>query len=264
MNNHVIKPALLSKQVQVHVIGAGGTGSHVMQNLAALHHALLGLGHPAGLHVTLIDYDTVSETNVGRQCFFPSDVGHHKAEVLINRANLGWQTNWDAVTEKVTGSSNPGRVDIVIGCVDNRLARKSIVEAYSDVYYLDFGNRKHDGQIVLGMINPTWKSDDENRLPHIGDLFPDAIDPSKEQEDDTPSCSLAEALEKQSLFINKTVATYGINLLAKMFTKGEITSHGVFVNLETERSTPLPIDPEVWARMGFKPKKARKARTKKQ
>lgn len=264
MNKHVIKSSLLSKPVKVHVIGAGGTGSHVMQNLAALHHALLGLGHPYGLDVTLIDEDVVSPTNVGRQCFFPSDVGHSKAEVLVNRANLGWQTRWSAVTKRVTERSMMGEADIVIGCVDNRLARKSIISVYKDVYYLDFGNRKHDGQIVLGQIYPSWKKEDEGRLPHIGDLFPDAIDPEKEQDDDTPSCSLAEALEKQSLFINKVVATHGINLLAKLFTKGEITNHGVFVNLETERSTPLPIDPAAWARMGYKPKKPRKARTKKQ
>ena len=261
MNTHHIKSDLLTRAVRIHVVGAGGTGSHVIQNLAALHHALLGLGHPAGLDVTLIDPDTVSTTNVGRQCFFPSDVGHYKAEILINRANIGWQTSWEAETKKISSHSQVSNVDIVIGCVDNRLARKSIIDAYSDVYYLDFGNRKHDGQVVLGQILASWRSDDENRLPHIGDLYPDAIDESKETDDDTPSCSLAEALEKQSLFMNKAIATHGINLLAKLFTKGQITTHGLFLNLETERTTPLPIDPETWARMGFKPKKKRKART---
>ena len=57
------------------VIGAGGTGSQMLMGLAQLHTAMIALGHPGGLDVTVIDSDQVSEANVGRQMFYPSDVG---------------------------------------------------------------------------------------------------------------------------------------------------------------------------------------------
>lgn len=249
---HLVKSHMLSRGIDVCVVGAGGTGSHVIQNLAALHYALLGLGHPAGLNVTLVDNDLVSESNVGRQCFFPSDIGQPKSEVLVNRANMGWMTNWKAVVGKVGTNIRLPSADIVIGCVDNREARKNIISTFTGCYYLDFGNRKHDGQVVLGEIPRSWEGVKEDRLPHVGELFPEAINPELEGQDDTPSCSLAEALEKQSLFINKALATHGINLLAKLLTKGEIETHGLFLNLESERTSPLPIDPATWERFGFK------------
>ena len=49
--------------VTVFVIGAGGTGSQVITNLARMSMALQALGHP-GLHVTVFDPDTVSQANL--------------------------------------------------------------------------------------------------------------------------------------------------------------------------------------------------------
>ena len=65
---HFTDSYLLSPQhpVSVFVIGAGGTGSQVVTNLACMDMALRSLGH-AGLHVTVFDPDTVTEANIGRQ-----------------------------------------------------------------------------------------------------------------------------------------------------------------------------------------------------
>jgi len=208
----------------------------------------------------------VSKTNVGRQNFWPSDVGQSKAEILVNRCNLLMQTGWVAETLKVTDDTQFSNPDIVIGCVDNRKGRAAILTAlkrsvYSSAYYLDIGNREHDGQVVLGEVfGASYKR--ENRLPHVADLYPDIIDGSLDDTDDTPSCSLAEALEKQSLFINDTMANAACNLLWELFRYGQLTHHGQFVNIRSGRVTPLAIDPETWKRFGFeaklKPKRCRK------
>lgn len=92
-------------------------------------------------------------------------------------------------------------------------------------------------------------------LPCVTDLFPQIMD-ENEPEDDTPSCSLAESLEKQDLFINQSVSTFALQLLWQLFRNGGLDNHGAFINLASGMVTPLPIDPETWKR--FAPKKVRK------
>lgn len=74
--------------------------------------------------------------------------------------------------------------------------------------------------------------------------------------DDQPSCSLVEALEKQSLFINRAMALHGLNLLWKLFRTARLEAHGVFVNLATDRTSPLLIGPDTWGRFGYQVKEA--------
>lgn len=252
---HKINSRLVEDVVNVALIGAGGTGSHVLTGLVDLHLSMLALGHVGGLNVTCYDDDLVSEANVGRQKFAPSDVGLPKAVVLINRANMLFGTGWKAVVKRVDDKISFKKCELVIGCVDNRLARANILKQFKGAYYLDFGNRKDDGQVVLGQIPYVYDKPDADRLPHVGDLFPEIINPELEDPDDGPSCSLAESLEKQSLFINKSVADYGLNILSTLFRHGEISFHGGFINLKSGRSTPLAVNPDVWERFGYKVRK---------
>lgn len=62
-----------------------------------------------------------------------------------------------------------------------------------------------------------------------------------EDKDKTPSCSLAEALSKQDLFINSIMAQYACNLLWKMFREASINYHGLYVNLETLNINPISV-----------------------
>lgn len=258
-NCYTINPTLLQRRVHVLVVGAGGTGSQILTGLAQLHLAMVALGHPDGLHVTCVDDDLVSESNVGRQMFYPPDVGLPKAHVLINRINLSFGLNWEAQVKRVDEKSTCNKIDLVIGCVDNRKARKAILgtmQRSDGGLWLDVGNRLHDGQVVLGEVFRKGPASVKSatRLPHAADLFPEIIDESQDATDDMPSCSLAEALEKQSLFINRGMALYALNLLWELFRYGKLDYHGVFVNLRTGRSSPLNVDPSVWERFGYPPK----------
>ena len=270
---HSIESRLLTRAVKVVLVGAGGTGSHVLRRLANIHLAMTELGHPAGLEVTVIDPDTVSATNVGRQSFYPSDIGLSKSEILVHRCNMSMQTNWDAQMVLVDSKTKFGHTDLVIGCVDNRKGRQAILTAmtnslYDTAYWLDIGNREHDGQAILGQVVPTSCTDrrkrEDIRLPHVADLFPEIVDAKLDDTDETPSCSLAEALEKQSLFINDTMANVACNMLWELFRYGQIKQHGQFVNIKSGRTTPLPIDTEAWKRFGYgQTAKAKRARSKK-
>lgn len=258
---HYLHPELATRAVQVLLVGGGGTGSRILENLVCLHRAMVALGHPAGLIVTLIDDDRVSTANVGRQAFYPSDVGSYKAITLINRANMAMgTTQWHAKVSKITAATTGAtNFDMVIGAVDNRKARHAILRmlencGYGKRYYLDLGNRSADGQVLLGEVAAKRNKDDDLwRLPHIGEMFPELIDSKRDLlEDDTPSCSLAEALEKQSLFINPAVSLFASNLLWQLFTKGEIEYQGAFVNLDQMMVMPIAVDKETWTRFGVK------------
>lgn len=244
---HRIDPALLRQKVRVHLHGAGGNGSQILNGLARLHISMRELGHPEGLSVTCIDPDVVSASNFGRSLFCVDDVGRPKSYVLINRINAFYGTEWSAVH----GDNHPGNCDIVIGCVDSAEGRKRMALEHAR-YWLDLGNEAFHGQVVLGTLNQYVG---ETKLPTVTQLLPAVLKSSP----GVPSCSLAGALEKQDLFINQTVATFGLNLLWQLFRYGQLSHHGYFINLAIGSVTPLPVDRTTWQRMGFDIDKAQVA-----
>lgn len=261
---HTVHPNFFKQVIKVVMVGAGGTGSALLPRLMQLHHALLALGHPGGLHVTVYDDDTVSESNIGRQGFFPSDVGQNKAMLLVNRLNMAWGTQWTGLPYRVSKSSRL-RPDIIIGCVDTRKARAAILGCVSNsrAYYLDCGNTQNSGQVVLGEIGSKTTLKQPDRLPSVADLFPEAVNPSLDAADDAPSCSVAEALTKQSLVINMAMATAAFNLLWTMFREKKLNYSGQFINLQTGMSAPIRMDTTVWARLGYIAPEPKKPRSRK-
>jgi PRTRC genetic system ThiF family protein len=249
---HHTHPALLAHTANVHLVGCGGNGSQMLSGLARLDRAVRALGHE-GLLVTAWDPDEVSDANVGRQLFSPAEIGMNKAVTLVTRANALFGRAWQAAPTRYDPAMAI-MTDIVITCVDTASARAEIGRGakLSKAYWLDLGNREADGQAVLGEFAKPARA--EFRLPHILDLFP-ALARGKAEEDAAPSCSLAEALERQELFVNQAVATAALQILWQLFRFGQIEWHGTFVNLKSGRTTPLAVDREAWARFGYGAKK---------
>lgn len=249
---HKLPLGLAGRCLSVALIGAGGNGSQMASGLARLNSALRALGGD-GLHVTIIDPDVVSVSNVGRQLFSPSDVGHAKATVLATRINLFFGTRWDAVVGRAGEVNTPGaRFDFIVGCVDSNAARRDIRQLCDRQrmgYLLDLGNDRQSGQVVLGQVQADKGT---LRLPLVWELFPSILDEAT-VEDDGPSCSVADALAKQDLFVNQATATPALALLWQLLRTGEIEHHGAFVNLRTGSQVPLPICPVSWARMTGSP-----------
>jgi len=260
MDTHRIHPELLQGQVRVLVVGCGGTGSAVVAGLPYLHQSLVAHGHPGGLHVTVVDGDTISPVNCIRQPFARSEVGLNKAIVLVNRLNLFWGLKWEAVPAYLhpgafisrSYSGDDLRAHIVVGCVDTRAARATIRDAvgkWSRVqYWLDLGNDAESGQFILGEPLNERNRRSKLRLRSAVELYPEICDPSLDN-DAEPSCSAVEALERQSPFINATLAQHALALLARLFRYGEISYHGGFINLATGATSVLRIDPQCWKRI---------------
>jgi len=260
---HFVEKYLLNptNPVTVNLIGAGGTGSAMLPKLARLDKAQRALGHP-GLFVRLFDGDTVSATNTCRQLFTDSEVGLNKAVCLINRANLSRGTNWKAYPfhyneHNILRLVDGGAANIFISCVDKVAARFEIAdiikgmtfgcetEPYRPFYWLDCGNSKHTGQVVLSTVSAVKQPDSKRycpvgKLPMITDEFGDLLRQS-ELQDDTPSCSVEEALAQQDLFINDEMANKAGQLIWNMFRQGMLEYRGCFVNLKNFKSEALPV-----------------------
>lgn len=224
------------------VIGCGGTGSALIGGLPFLHQALIATGHP-GLQVVVADGDRISTSNCVRQPFSDSEIGLHKSTVLVNRLNLFWGLNWQASTEYVTRKTE-GKVDILISCVDTRSARFEIIRSplfRNCAYWLDLGNTSDGGQFVLGQPRNTRNRRTPYRLPTVVELFPEIAAAEMDKDDNLPSCSAIEALERQEPFINHVLAYQALALLARLFRHGEVRHHGGFIDVKGGRMAPLQI-----------------------
>lgn len=167
---HAVAPQLKGRTITVALVGCGGNGGQMLSGLARLDVALRACGHPDGLHVVAFDPDTVSEANIGRQLFYPCDVGANKAQVLVHRLNLGLGLTWQAVSDvfrsncirhthtdvrgRLWDNAPPSYFDIVITCVDTVRSRRDVHHTLRSqrgtLYWLDLGNRARDGQVILG------------------------------------------------------------------------------------------------------------------
>ena len=109
------------QNAHVLVVGAGALGNDVIKNLA-----LMGVGY-----IYIVDFDTIEAANLSRSVLFrESDNSRSKAEVAAARARaLNPQIhvqylNGDVMTQLGLGVIR--RMDVVIGCLDNREARLAI------------------------------------------------------------------------------------------------------------------------------------------
>lgn len=252
--------------ITINLIGCGGTGSSVLTNLARINFALQNLGHP-GFVVFAFDPDRISMANVGRQLFSPAEIGMNKATALISRINRFFGSGWKA--EDVLYSETSFRpANITISCVDTAAARIEISKILTDYqdqlllnsknneyfnsapyttsyYWMDFGNSRDTGQVILGTTETikTKSFDPPDYLPNVIEKFPD-IEKYDTEKIQGPSCSLADALNKQDLFINSTLAALGCDLLWKLFREGGIEYHGLFLNLKNMKVNPITIGQE--------------------
>jgi PRTRC genetic system ThiF family protein len=254
MQKHIVSDLFINPvhKITIDVIGAGGTGSHVLGHLGRIHKALVALEHP-GLFVRMIDDDKVDEANLGRQNFSPAHLGMYKGDALIQNINRFYGTDWASVPKKIQDCElDEHGANIIIGCVDSGVARIEIEKAYfylserrgrlqshsHPLYWIDCGNSNDKGQVLVGRITNEWTKDfnlkSTSCMLSNGGVY-------DVEDDDTPSCSLAEALLKQDLFINTTIANYAGQYVWQIVRKGVLRNQGVFVNLETMKNSTIKL-----------------------
>ena len=109
------------ENAKIMVVGAGALGNEVIKNLV-----LMGIGN-----IFIVDFDEIELANLSRSVLFrETDTGRKKAEVAAARAkeinpNIHVQYFHGDVTTAL-GLGIFRRMDVIIGCLDNREARLAV------------------------------------------------------------------------------------------------------------------------------------------
>lgn len=108
------------KKARVLVAGAGALGNEVVKNLA-----LFGVGH-----IFVVDFDDIEVTNLTRSVLFREEDAYnhsYKAEIVAKRAmEINPQIKVTPIVGNLFSEVGLGlyrSVDVVIGCLDSRMAR---------------------------------------------------------------------------------------------------------------------------------------------
>ncbi|MGH8987961.1 MAG: HesA/MoeB/ThiF family protein [Acidimicrobiales bacterium] len=122
----------LLRNLRVGVVGAGGLGSHVLQQLVHL-----GVGE-----VTVIDPDRVAVSNLSRlvgASYVDVWLRRHKTRVSRRMARrMGGKTRIDGIEDSIISPAVARRLlecDLVFGCTDNQLSR-TVLNAIAFQYYI--------------------------------------------------------------------------------------------------------------------------------
>ena len=171
----------------------------------------------------------------------------------MERINRFYGTNWESINHKFVIDETLPQFNIIITCVDNIQIRKDIQKSkfsktqnsnpyYRCYYWLDFGNGDNYGQVILGTMNhinqPTKSEKSVEILPTVIEKF---TENELKQNNDEPSCSTLEALNRQELLVNSSLAEFGMNILWKLFRTYKISQSGLYMNLNTMTVNPIKI-----------------------
>lgn len=215
----------------------------------------------------LIDHDRVEPHNLGRQLFYPGDVGKFKSQALAERLcrQYGRPIKYsvypymhDLVGDQWGGGMFTRAVQgIIISCVDNAAARRTIAESMQFTnWWLDAGNGYSSGQVLFGNAPKAIylkNSFDEatrvvNALPMPTLQEPALLVPTTQEVQDPLDCAEEVAAEEQSPVINQAMAALVLVFIHKL-RQGKLTWMGAYLDLEAGTLQTVPAVPEVVARM---------------
>ena len=203
--------------------------------------------------IVLIDPDIVEEKNVGRQLFTPADaaLGLPKVEVVGKRLNmaLGLDIAW--IAEPFSSEKHGSRYgsQLVIGCVDNHLARLELHQTRGIL--IGAGNYRDGGQVIIGNASDMelmrrhldGKDGKYAYLPKEGLLFPSLLEPETLTSETQPtlSCSDLVLRGEQDVLVNDWMACVVGQYVAALLRRQPIRTFASFISLDGMSVRSLPI-----------------------
>ena len=234
------------ESVSLILAGCGGTGSWLAPAIVRTARLLVEKFNK-NVQVVFVDPDVVEAKNCYRQNFAEFEIGRNKAETLARRYGLAWGMDvlalprrFDAELDKLLSDSKQTyySISVVIGCVDNAPARREIETYVTEKagygaarWWLDCGNSKHSGQVLLGGFN---NMNDQTvfpipgycaRLPLPSQQHPDLLvaEPEEQAGESGLSCADLALRGAQGLAVNQQVAAIAADYLLQMLVYGTLT-----------------------------------------
>ena len=251
------RPAMVGeRETTIVLVGCGGSGSFLAESVCRLL-----IGRATDLY--LVDMDRVEEHNIGRQAFGPEDRGRFKAQALAERLarrfdrTVGYSIQpFDRTLHSEVFGRPSGRLRLLLGCVDNSAARRAIattLDGRSDVLWLDCGNGRNSGQVLLGnatrpdMLRGTFlpKEGVCRALPAPSLQRPDLLDapPAPQLALD---CSQAIATAEQCGTINQIIAAIAAGFVEKLLA-GSCTWMASYFDVDDGTLRCVPAEPKTVA-----------------
>lgn len=246
--------------VQVIMIGAGGTGGRFLAPLIKMLRQ--------GDRLDIMDQDAVEGRNLLRQHFTDKHIGLNKAEVAVTRLRSearragvivgAWPSM--ATAETLKGLMQEGRGfggRILVGCVDNREARKDMEIAYRSLAasaWLDAGNETSGGQVMLSLHKwPIWALTQDGRpggsaiyqadraslrtgwapeaffsCETLKQVLPDLINPKMKTPEELAAEACAIRIDTQTVSANQMAAALMVNSLGWLLDEIPFSNPGAF------------------------------------
>ncbi|MEP6903418.1 MAG: ThiF family adenylyltransferase [Actinomycetota bacterium] len=273
------------KLVEFWLIGAGGTGSFMAMNLARLAFELKVSGKRA--NIIIVDPDRVKEGNIPRSNFCFAEIGANKAETLAGRIARAWGIEVGFVKEGFHPAllesksddwrakySDSNKLKILVGCVDNHLARGNMHEAvklYNDkvyntralrLWWIDGGNGRDSGQVLIGnhldkkeICESAHESPILSLLPAPSLQHPELLkietlklkSQSNQEAEGRITCAERIRLKEQSLNINQMVAVEMSEMLSELLLTHKLKRFASYFDLESGASRSVYCTPEAIA-----------------
>lgn len=247
------------------VVGAGGTGSFVVPAIARLIYELMQQQNKSA-EMLIVDPDVVENGNIPRSNFCFAEIGRYKAQTLAERVATAWgiETSFscekfDPETHLKASNSDYRSLTIIVGCVDNYLARREMHRALDEfrscgdasrVWWIDGGNGKASGQVLLGSTTKPLKPEQYftgtsicRALPAPSLQHPDLLQPEKIETKGDVSCPERVRLGEQGLNVNQRVAIEIAEMLSSMLLTRNLKRYAVYMDLESGTTRSAYITP---------------------
>ncbi|MBX3282052.1 MAG: ThiF family adenylyltransferase [Acidobacteria bacterium] len=247
------------------LIGAGGTGSFAAPAIARLVFELKQIQNKP-VDMLIVDPDVVGSGNIPRSNFCAAEIGRYKAQTLAERITLAWGMEIEYSCEAFDAEKHLRRsmrdyrsLTVIVGCVDNHLARRDIHNAIDEfktygsldapgIWWIDSGNGRSSGQVLLGSTTKRQKHEKYfagtsicRSLPAPSLVHPDLLEPETKvaSEINEASCPDRIRLGEQSLNINQRVAVEVAEMLSAMFLTRSLKRFASYFDLESGTSRSL-------------------------
>ncbi len=224
----------------VMVVGCGGTGGFAAEGLCRLL--------PLHVPLILVDHDRVERGNLSRQNFFPEEIGQVKSEALAVRLSrrYGRQVAYSVLP---IGATKPLHYGIVVGCVDNGLARRDIAEKIGEprwVWWVDAGNGDNFGQVLIGNCGEAYfvkKTETCYALPLPTLQRPELLSQAPARRE--PNCV---QIAEQGPTINRVMASLVVEVVRRLID-GTCPWMQLILDMEMGELHPVMATPEAAERI---------------